>query len=383
VIEFEQQYFSPKDLATFGTQVAITIQTVSASHTVGTNQPNNPQLEASLDIEMVSTANTEVTNWFWIEPGNNWLYEYAVHVFTATAKPDVQSISYGWAEFDQCAISPSSCSKIGVNSQGYVQRVNAEFQKIGGQGVSLIVASGDSGANGRTDYYCNEKHLNPDYPAASPYVLSVGATQLANAQFALKTPPPVCKQPAYKCQSAGTEQAVSYPVAGFASGGGFSNYATQPSYQTAAVNAYLKSGVVLPPASYFNTSGRGYPDVAAIGTGVLIYQGGVQVVGGTSASSPTWGSVASLLVATSIAKTGKTLGLLSPLMYQAQTAQPSCFHDITVGDNKCTEQGCAKSCTGYLCTKGWDPVTGLGSPNVQCLVNYISQLLDAKLAKQN
>jgi tripeptidyl-peptidase-1 len=220
--------------------------------------------------------------------------------------------------------------------------------------------------------------LNPDYPACSPYVLSVGATQLANAQFALKNPPPVCKQPAYKCESSGTEQAVSYAVANFASGGGFSNYAAQPSWQTAAVNAYLKSGVTLPPSSYFNASGRAYPDVAAIGTGVVIYQGGVVVVGGTSASSPTWASVASLLVAAAYEKSGKGLGLLPPLIYAAAASNPKCFQDITVGDNKCTEQGCAKACQGYMCAKGWDPVTGWGSPNVQCLVNYISQMLDQK-----
>jgi len=377
VIEFEQQCYAPSDLTAFGTNTAIKVQSVSK--TVGPNQPSNPQLEASLDIEMVASADTEVSNWFWLEAGNNWLYEYAVHVFSTTTVPMVQSISYGWAEFDQCAISPSSCSKIGVNSQGYVLRVNAEFQKIATRGVSILVASGDSGANGRTDYYCTEKHLNPDYPACSPFVLSVGATQLNSAQFSLKNPPPACTKPAYKCMSSGTEVAVSYASAEFASGGGFSNYASMPSWQTSVVQAYLKSGVALPPASYFNASGRAYPDVAAIGSDVLIYQGGLQVVGGTSASSPTWASVASLLVAASYAKTGKPLGLLSPIIYQAAAASPQCFQDITVGDNKCTEQGCAKSCQGYLCTKGWDPVSGFGSPNVQCLINYISQQLDNKL----
>jgi tripeptidyl-peptidase-1 len=331
-----------------------------------------------LDIEMVASANTEVTNWFWLEGGNNWLYEYAVHVFGTATVPMVQSISYGWAEFDQCAISPPSCKKIGVNSQGYVLRVNTEFQKIGLRGVSLIVASGDSGANGRTDYFCTESHLNPDYPACSPYVLSVGATQLTAAQFNLKNPPPVCTKPAWKCMSGGTETAVSYAVANFASGGGFSNYAAMPSWQTAAVTAYLKSGVPLPPSTYYNASGRAYPDVAAIGNAVLIYQGGLQPVGGTSCSSPTWASVASLLVAAAYEKTGKPLGLLNPLIYAAAASQSTCFHDITVGDNKCTEQGCAKSCKGYQCTKGWDPVTGWGSPNVQCLIKYVQAQLDKK-----
>jgi len=379
VIEFEQQYFSPTDLSGWGNQVAIKVSPVAPNHLVGKNVPSSPQLEATLDIEMVSSVNDEAANWFWIEPGNNWLYEFSVHVFGTTTVPYVQSISYGWAEWDQCAISPSSCTKIGVNSQGYVLRVNAEFQKIGLRGVSLIVASGDSGANGRTDEGCTEKHLNPDYPACSPYVLSVGATQLANAAFSLKSPPPLCSKPAWKCMSGGTEQAVSYAQAEFASGGGFSNYAAMPSWQTTVVNAYLKSGVTLPPAGYYNASGRAYPDVAAIGNDVLIYtQGALEVVGGTSASSPTWATVASLMNAAAYEKTGKPLGFLPPLIYAAAAATPSCFHDITVGDNKCTEDGCAASCKGYLCTKSWDPVTGFGSPNVNCLINYVSTLADKR-----
>jgi len=299
--------------------------------------------------------------------------------------PLVISISYGWAEFDQCAINPSECTKIGVSSQGYVLRTNTEFQKIGLTGVTIVVASGDSGANGRTDYYCTETHLNPDYPACSPYVLSVGATQLTNPAFSLKNAPPLCSKPDYKCMSGGTEEAVSYTQAQFASGGGFSNFAAQPSWQAAAVAAYLKSGVTLPPSTYFNATGRAYPDVSAIGSDVLIYQkseGGLIPVGGTSASSPTWASVVSLMVAAQWSKTSKGLGLLPPLIYAAAASTPACFQDITIGNNVCTEQGCAKACKGYQCAKGWDPVSGWGSPNVNCLMNYVSAQVDAKLAKQ-
>ena len=48
-------------------------------------------------------------------------------------------------------------------------------------------------------------------------------------------------------------------------GVGFSLVEAQPSYQAAAVQAYLASGVALPPATKFNAKGRGYPDVSAIG----------------------------------------------------------------------------------------------------------------------
>ncbi len=67
-----------------------------------------------------------------------------------------------------------------MDSHGFVSRVNAEFQKIGLRGVSIFVASGDSGANGRTDGDCSGPTLLPDYPASSPYITSVGATEVHN-----------------------------------------------------------------------------------------------------------------------------------------------------------------------------------------------------------
>lgn len=87
--------------------------------------------------------------------------------------------------------------------------------------------------------------------------------------------------------SLGYEEAVSYAQARFASGGGFSFVAATPAYQKAQVAAYLRSGVALPPASYYNAQGRGFPDIAAFGSNVLISSGGqLEGVGGTSCSAP-------------------------------------------------------------------------------------------------
>lgn len=185
-----------------------------------------------------------------------------------------------------------------------------QFQKIGAKGVSLIAASGDSGANGRTDGLCTETHLNPTFPAASPYITAVGATQLNNAETNLPNPPPACQQ--FSCASGGDEVAVSYDVAHFASGGGFSNFADTPAYQKDAVSAYLNGGTALPPSSYFNSTGRGYPDVAAFGNDVLVNVGGnLEGVGGTSCSSPIFAGVVSLLNDISISKSGKPLGYVA------------------------------------------------------------------------
>ena len=50
---------------------------------------------------------------------------------------------------------------------------------------------------------------------------------------------------------------------------------------------------------------------------------------------------------------------------------PAAFIDVLAGDNICTEEGCLKVCKGFKCTAGWDPVTGLGTPNVAEMLNYV------------
>jgi len=80
----------------------------------------------------------------------------------------------------------------------------------------------------------------------------------------------------------------------------------------------------------------------------------------------------SILNQVAMKKTGKPLGFLNPLIYQIADACPNCFQDITVGDNICTEDGCSPGCQGFKCTKGWDPVTGVGSPNVKNLIAYLN-----------
>merc|ERR1711939_692578 len=97
---------------------------------------------------------------------------------------------------------------------------------------------------------------------------------LQDAEYNLATLPAACTSLAsqgFKCASGGTEVAVSSQAAGFTSGGGFSTYTPMPSYQQDVVNAYLKSGTDLPPASYFNSSNRAFPDMAAMGNNFLIY----------------------------------------------------------------------------------------------------------------
>merc|ERR1712072_1046608 len=173
--------------------------------------------------------------------------------------------------------------------------------------------------------------------------------------------------------------------AGFTSGGGFSNYTVQPRFQKDAVSAYLQSGVKLPPASYYSASGRAYPDVSAMGNNFLVYiksEGGWSPVGGTSASSPTWAGIAARLNDISLKKTGKPLGCINQLLYQMHAEHPAAFVDVTKGDNKCTEGGCAATCKGFEAAKGWDPVTGLGVPQYDEMEKYVTLALDRSMTRK-
>ena len=392
VIQFESQYYSDADLAGYSDGTGIQVLHPDASTTVGDNYQNNPGVEAQLDMDAMTTGNNEATMWFWIEGGSGWLYSFTSHFFATEDVPQVISISYAWSELDQCqyGIGSDDCSALGVNAQGYVDIVNTEFQKIALRGISVLVASGDSGANGRTNPTCQYSRMNPqlkpDFPACSPWVTSVGGTELKN-MIPLDDAPSICKGMGLSCAASGTEVAVSFKRAHYASGGGFSWFADQPSYQAKAVEKYFQqndSAGCLPPADYFNTKGRGFPDIAAMGHNFLIeVSGSVYGVGGTSVSSPIMGSFFSLLNQVSIRKTGKTLGFLNPLIYQMYADEPeSIFQDVVDGDNVCTESGCSRSCVGYYATEGWDAVTGLGTMKYGAAETYLSALLDEVLARK-
>jgi len=92
-------------------------------------------------------------------------------------------------------------------------------------------------------------------------------------------------------------------------------------------------------------------------------------VDGTSASAPTFAGMVSPLNGRRKANGLTTLGFLNPLLY----ANPAAFNDITIGDNKCASKG-TLCCGGYDATEGWDPVTGLGTPDFRKLEVAVSGL---------
>ena len=80
------------------------------------------------------------------------------------------------------------------------------------------------------------------------------------------------------CATSRTEVPCSFPDALITTGGGFSFYIPQPSYQTSEVAAYLNSGVNMPAAGLFDPTKRAYPDVTAVGHNFYIEYIGAEVL---------------------------------------------------------------------------------------------------------
>jgi tripeptidyl-peptidase-1 len=374
-IEF-QNYPAVKqsDLDTFITQTAI--QSFQIAKKVGPFNDQFPGAESTLDVQYLGATGEGNTNWYWTE--QQWLYDFTSTFSSTTDVPSVISLSYGWDEEQQCRIDPVACAEhFGNNNTMYVNRVNTEFQKIGVRGVSILVSAGDAGAHGRTDESCLTSKTTPTYPAGSPYVTTVGATQIKNG-VSNGANAPVCQT--QQCATGGTEIVASHGTGALiTSGGGFSNVAARPSYQDDAVKAYLAQSGATPADSDFNSAGRGYPDVAALGHKYYIELNGQAVtVDGTSCSAPVFAGVVGLLNADLGASNEAPLGFLNPLFYKMAAADASTFTDVTEGNNKCTEQSCCQ--TGFSATSGWDAVSGLGTPVYPKMKAYIKSQVAAHRA---
>ncbi|KAH9846221.1 subtilisin-like protein [Lenzites betulinus] len=227
----------------------------------------------------------------------------------------------------------------------YMQRQCSEYAKLGLMGVTVLYSSGDFGvaANGGL---CldSEGFLDfegdvfaPSFPGGCPYITSVGATQV-NPGAKVTDPESACNQVIF-------------------SGGGFSNVFAMPSYQEKAVSNYLTK---FPPpyaAGIYNTSGsRAYPDISANGANYAVaVQGEFFLVYGTSASSPVSAAILSAVNDARLTIGKKPIGFINPTIYSS-TFQKA-FNDIVSGNNP----GCGTD--GFAAQPGWDPVTGLGTPN--------------------
>jgi len=98
---------------------------------------------------------------------------------------------------------------------------------------------------------------------------------------------------------------------------------------------------------------------------IIVWNGRGAVVGGTSGGTPQWAGIGALVDQAA----GRRLGSLNKSLYRIARSgnYHVAFHDITSGNN--TFGGV----TGYAAGPGWDPVTGLGSPNVANLIRLLSK----------
>eukprot|EP01040_Poterioochromonas_malhamensis_P002533 gene2533-2694_t len=169
VYESLEQYYSPNDLAQFEKTYGIPSQAVaydiggyeSDSQCV---QNSNNCAEANLDVQYLIAVAQGVPTTYWYDGATDAFLDWIQQVADTENPPLVHSISYG-------AIETSLPSSI-------ANQFNTEAKKLGAQGVSILVSSGDDGvANFQARSNSKKCGYTPSFPASSPYVTAVGATQ--------------------------------------------------------------------------------------------------------------------------------------------------------------------------------------------------------------
>ncbi len=244
--------------------------------------------------------------------------------------------------------------------ENYQKRQCNEFMKLGLQGHSIFFSSGDygvasypgdispSGCSGP-----DQTVFTPNYPVNCPYITAVGGTRL------------------YAYQDVKDNESAMQANLGpghelFASAGGFANYFETADYQKAAVDHYFDAHDPGYPSYVFdgsnlgagggiyNRAGRGYPDVSANGAEYRAYTNGTDYhYYGTSLSAPLWASIITLINEERTYHGKGPVGFVNPVLYE----NTHVFNDIVNGSNP----GCGSA--GFHAVEGWDPITGLGTPD--------------------
>jgi kumamolisin len=320
IVEFGGGY-TVNDLNAYFQDLGITTPPNVVAVSVGgaTNSPSNPNsadMEVMLDIEVVASIvpGALVVVYFAPNTTMGWLRGISSAIHDSFHNPSVISISWGGPEQTW--------------TRAALRAMNYEFKTAAALGITICAAAGD---NGYTDGVPGMS-ANVDFPASSPYVLACGGSSVKSADGSI------------------TDETVwndapnnPNPSNAGATGGGISAFFPLPSYQSDAD--------VPPSVNPPNNPGRGVPDVAGDAdpnTGYRIRVDGTnQVVGGTSAVAPLWAGLLALINQ----KLGKPVGFVNPLLY-SQGLSGGGFNDIVSGTNG-----------KYAAGPGWDPCTGLGSPD--------------------
>jgi subtilase family serine protease len=268
------------------------------------------------------------------------------------------------------------------NGLASLKQLEQAFVDARSNKVTVFASSGDGGSTNTMKTPVKNPDLIPYpsviWPASDPLVTAVGGTYLCTNAVTGATVDSV--SPPGQCRShPGDREPAWIP-----SGGGYSINFPRPDFQA-----------VLPPGSTYvgsspgapgpNTNMRGVPDIAiqaSARTGKLVYltesltnnqavlgcggaipcSTGWYVVGGTSAGSPQWAG----LIAIADQMAGHDLGFINPALYRIANhpaKYAADFYDVTANCNQTTA-----SIPGWCASKGWDAVTGLGTPNAAKLL---------------
>ena len=313
--------FRAKDLTVYFKSLGIKKPKVTAVSVGGAhNEPDGPTKDANgevmLDIEVAGAVapGAKIAVYFAPNTDEGFLNALNAAIHDSARNPSVISISWGAAE------------------AGWTDQAKRDFDSAcsdgATMGITVTVSAGDHGAPDTDDPA--ERRANVDFPASSPNVLACGGTRLIGDQTGI------------------TSETVWNNRDGWATGGGVSEFFALPAYQ---------KGVGVPKSSNPGGKvGRGVPDICGNADGetgfIVRVDGSNQVIGGTSAVSPLWAGLIALL------NSGRSqpVGFVTPKLY-ALGSSANALRDITEGDNGVNQV------KGYKAKSGWDPCTGLGSPN--------------------
>lgn len=361
VAGYLKQYAKVKDLNNFLKKYAP--YAAGANFTaVGVRGDNNPQnttnddVEANLDIQYAVSLSYNIPVTYYSTDGLGELVPDLDQpdINNGQNEPYLDFITYLLA-LPQDKLPQTITTSYGENEQSvpakYAKKVCSMFGELGLRGVSVLFSSGDTGVGSacQTNDGKNTTRFLPIFPAACPWVTSVGGT--------------------YQVQP---ERAVSF------SSGGFSDLFPRPRYQDAAVKGYLR---ILGDRwkGLYNPAGRGFPDVAAQGYHFHVIDELANktnpdiLVGGTSASAPAFAAIIALLNNARTSRHLPPLGFLNPWIYAIGHRG---LNDVTHGGSTgCTGKDIySKLPTPFVpyaswnATVGWDPVTGLGTPDFERLL---------------
>jgi subtilase family serine protease len=218
------------------------------------------------------------------------------------------------------------------------------------KGISVFASSADDGAAlptcDGTSYF-----KSVSTPADDPLVTGVGATHLETDLAG-----------DYLGESAWNDDFGS-------TGGGLSTIWSKPLFQLLQPTHGTRG---VPDVSYSGAVDGGL--LIAWSQGVAANVGDIFIFGGTSAGSPQWAAITALADQAAHHR----LGDLNPRLYaigDVHSLYSYAFHDVTTGNNSVTipdSDGNLVSITGYSAATGWDPTTGLGSPNVAHLITLLA-----------